>query len=87
MDAEVKQLCNELFDRFHQQNGSSVSYSTYSYTLEHRVEVKMNQLATQLDQARRELEVEQNKSMVWKESYLELVRESVKREAQLLKGS
>ena len=83
MDAEVKELCDKLFERYEKHNGS-VSYSSYQYTLDHRIEIKMNQLANELAAVRRELEVEQNKSMVWKESYLELVRESVRREAKLL---
>jgi len=88
MDAEVKKLCDELFKRFKKEIGdASASYSMYTYTLEGRVETKMCQLANDLAATRRELEVEQNRSMVWKESYLELVRESVKREAQMLKGS
>lgn len=81
-DPEVSLLCNELFGRF--MKGEDANTSFYAYTLESRVESKLYQLSNALDQAQRELEIEKNKTMVWKESYMNQIKENVKMQADQL---
>jgi hypothetical protein len=84
MDEEVTQLVNEVFKAW-ENNNPKAHIREYRYSLSGRVEDKLSFLANELARVRRELDVQKAHSEIWKQQYLELVKENVKLQAFILK--
>jgi hypothetical protein len=81
MNVNVKTLCEELFDEWCKLNpGKSPTY--YMHSPYWWAAQKLQSLNHEVESLKFELETEQNKLMVWKESYLDQVKENVKMQAQ-----
>lgn len=81
MDEEVKRLCDELFKEWSKSDPVS-GIGLYMYTLAGRTETKLCSLANELSRVKRELDVLKVQSDVWKQSYLDQVKENVKMQAE-----
>jgi len=83
MDEEVKQLCDELFKEWSKSDTVN-GINLYMYSLAARTESKLSSLANELSKVKRELDVLKVQSDVWKQSYLDQVKENVKMQAEML---
>ena len=83
MDEEVKQLCDELFNAWTKSEpGSDIRF--YMNSLAGRTESKLSQLANTVKRLEREQDVLKVKSDIWKQSYLDQVKENVIMQAKML---
>lgn len=72
-----KRMRQLLHDRFMKHN-KDVSVSMYTYTLEGRTELKLCQMAGELDRTKHQLEIEKAKSSMFEKLFLEKTQEIIK---------
>jgi hypothetical protein len=83
MDEEVKQLCDELCTNW-VKNNPNTSIRMYENALSGRAETKLASLGNEVDRLQRELDVCKTQADVWKQSYLEQIKENVIMQARML---
>jgi hypothetical protein len=84
MDQEASQLSGEVFQTWREMNPKS-DMKEYRYTLSGRVDDKLCSLASELARTKRELDIQKVHADVWKQQYLEQVKENIKLQAFILK--
>jgi hypothetical protein len=80
MDEEVKQLSEELFKEYTKSEPLG-GLGMYIYSLAGRAESKLCNLGNEVDRLQRELDLLKTQSGVWKQSYLDQVKDNVKMQA------
>ena len=80
----VNEITKKLFERWNESNPRG-SYKNYQYTLDYHAEQKLWDLHNEVERLKFELETEKNRSLVWKESYLDQVKENVKIQVEAAK--
>ena len=84
MTLTVKEIRQQLFDLWLSENpNTSITY--YHHHLFWYAEQKLDDQYNKIEQLKQKLETEEKRSMVWKESYLDQVKQNVKMQAEMLK--
>ena len=86
MDQEASQLSGEVFQTWREMNPKA-DMKEYRYTLSGRVDDKLCSLASELARTQRELDIQKVHAEVWNQQYLELVKENVKQQAEMIARS
>lgn len=83
MDQEASQLSGEVFQTWREMNPKA-DLKEYRYTLSGRVDDKLCSLASELARTQRELDIQKVHADVWKQLYMEQVKENIKLQAKIL---
>ena len=87
---QLVKLSDDLIEDWKQQNSGKKypnEFSMFRFSLQGRAEEAIGQLSNEVGRLHRELEIAKAEAKVWKEVYLEQIKENTLMQARMLKDA